>query len=719
MCPWRRREQPYRRAARIGIAVGMAVMGVSAALASGLAQAATVPPSVPVRYYADLSPMPDSSVIADTAIASGGVPSGGAALQGIAADGTASWSVPYQNQEVIYPAPVADRLGNYYWTKLLPAGGYRLVASRGASELWSVPLPASGVQSLVVGADGNVYTWQGDHLYGYSATDHHLRFPPVSLAGLGGGSSDALFAYDNGIIAVSPSWAKYISYSGSSVHSPYRLTASATAFGAFAAQPNGNLYATGMTGGIPFGGCSDKTVNALVQKLSLDGKGWHRTLPWHSRCNGYGVVPNVLPDGGVVVSSQTDTGAGGFQYIDAQGAIGWYSQTSPPLGSGDPAVYPPQVDANGNIISERSFGFGCGLISDSCSGVQINELNAKGKTVGPSILLRGPTNANQQSWQPSPDGLALVPGHAYASLNHINGGIDFGTPSYGIYRFNIPRIGAEYPQSAIWRASVRNWVALGDSYSSGEGNPPFLGGSNVKGDQCHRSLAAYSEVISKQHSGIYHLSFHACSGALIKDMFSSNHNNSKEITPQLSWLSASTRIVTLTIGGNDAHFADVLNYCARRVPYQPSCKSIWGGAVDSAITNMSIGTGRAHDNYPDLFAAIKKKAPDARVYVLGYPRFFPPNQTATCPTGFPGFTHLFTASDMHWINSEIAKLDTLIKMDAIASGFTYVGEYGAMGRHELCTKHPWFYSARLPKASSFHPNKSGQSAMAAILEKHF
>jgi hypothetical protein len=183
---------------------------------------------------------------------------------------------------------------------------------------------------------------------------------------------------------------------------------------------------------------------------------------------------------------------------------------------------------------------------------------------------------------------------------------------------------------------------------------------------------------------------------------------------QLQWLNDNTKVVTLTVGGNNAHFGDVMLYCALRALTQASCKSTWAGAVNSAIRNLGLPGG--HDNYPDLFTAIKEAAPRAKIYVLGYPAFFPPNIATTCPTGAG---HLFTSGDMHWINSEITSLNTLIAQTAKSKGLTYVSTYSAFSGHYLCDATPYFNSAILSaskRSGSFHPKVIGQAKLASIVE---
>jgi hypothetical protein len=315
--------------------------------------------------------------------------------------------------------------------------------------------------------------------------------------------------------------------------------------------------------------------------------------------------------------------------------------------------------------------------------------------------------------------LGLQPGYQW-----LGGTVQHATPSIDSFSSGDGSIPAPAGFPIAYKPPDE-YQALGDSFSSGEGAPGpsgYLPGSDIPTDRCHRSIKAYSEL-DKRLMGTTVFGFHACSGAITQDFFTpypTNHVkngkpvNPDEKAPQLNWLSARTKVITLTVGGNNVGFPDVMAYCATRALWQATCQSVWGASVDSAIKNISIGTGHDHDNLPDLYAAIRARAPNATVYVLGYPRFFPLNRTARCFTGVPD--RFFVASDMRWINGEISKFDTLVNRLATAAGFKYVNVYGALNGHELCTLHPWINSANvLHQVESFHPNVQGQNAMAVIL----
>ena len=147
-------------------------------------------------------------------------------------------------------------------------------------------------------------------------------------------------------------------------------------------------------------------------------------------------------------------------------------------------------------------------------------------------------------------------------------------------------------------AAAPSYVALGDSYSSGTGTRSYL----ADGTSCLRSVYAYPSLIASAKG--YALNFRACSGAKIADVSST----------QLSALTSGTAYVTISVGGNDAGFADVLTTCA-----QPAWLSNCTGAVDRAQSYIRNTLPAALNT---LYASIRARAPQAKVTVVGYPRIF-------------------------------------------------------------------------------------------------
>src|SRR3954470_10756447 len=146
-------------------------------------------------------------------------------------------------------------------------------------------------------------------------------------------------------------------------------------------------------------------------------------------------------------------------------------------------------------------------------------------------------------------------------------------------------------------ALADNYVALGDSYSSGTGTRDYSLNSG-----CQRGPYAYPALIKADRPNT-NLTFVACSGAKTGDVLAN----------QVQSLSTSTNIVTITIGGNDAGFSSVITKCAEPLV---SCD----GDITTAqnFINNTL-PGRLNT----VYSAIKSRAAaGAKVVVLGYPRLF-------------------------------------------------------------------------------------------------
>ena len=123
------------------------------------------------------------------------------------------------------------------------------------------------------------------------------------------------------------------------------------------------------------------------------------------------------------------------------------------------------------------------------------------------------------------------------------------------------------PALAVTTGGSSPWlyVAMGDSYSSGEGLDPadasgkgYYSESNSSTNQCHRSNLSYAPLIagSMETNGVLpkgQWAFTACSGDTTSTMVTgSGKDFSKPTkTPQMSYLSESTKFISLTIGGNE------------------------------------------------------------------------------------------------------------------------------------------------------------------------
>jgi lysophospholipase L1-like esterase len=232
-------------------------------------------------------------------------------------------------------------------------------------------------------------------------------------------------------------------------------------------------------------------------------------------------------------------------------------------------------------------------------------------------------------------------------------------------------------------AAASQYVALGDSYSSGVGTRTFYEESG----SCKRSPKAYGPLVAAAKG--YTLSFQACSGAKTTDVNSG----------QLGTLSSSTALVTITIGGNDAGFSNVIVNCAL---YFFTC----GSAISEANSFIA-------NKLPALLEAtykkIREKASTAKVVVLGYPKLFT-KEGATCNVNF------LTSGNEKKLNETAEKLDSVIKGRAEASKYTFVNPTAPFEAHEVCSGSEWLNGQSNPLEESYHPNVSGQAELTTLVE---
>ncbi|MFJ4964793.1 Lipase 1 precursor [Streptomyces sp. ADI96-02] len=237
-------------------------------------------------------------------------------------------------------------------------------------------------------------------------------------------------------------------------------------------------------------------------------------------------------------------------------------------------------------------------------------------------------------------------------------------------------LGVAGPASAAGSSAAGGYVALGDSYSSGVGAGDYLPDS---GD-CRRSPNAYPQLWAAANSPAS-FAFVACSGATTSSVAGS----------QLGALSASTELVSVTAGGNDVGFADVMQDCV--LAGEATCVS----SVDAAVAQMNDTLPAGLDA---LYDGIRAGAPSARVVVLGYPRFY--QLSGSCVAGL-------TETERSAINNASDVLNGVIAKRAADAGFTFSSVVDEFTGHELCSGDAWLHSVTVPVYNSYHPKAAGQS----------
>ncbi|MFJ5232175.1 SGNH/GDSL hydrolase family protein [Kitasatospora sp. NPDC088391] len=259
------------------------------------------------------------------------------------------------------------------------------------------------------------------------------------------------------------------------------------------------------------------------------------------------------------------------------------------------------------------------------------------------------------------------------------------------------------------------YAALGDSYTSGLRIPPQ--GGTPQG--CARSGVNYPSLVARQLD-LKDFTDVSCSGARTGDLTAAQHTDGGANPPQLDAVGAATRLVTVGIGGNDAGFLDVLGRCA----VENLRNSLADEGADAPCrAYYTTGTGRgevqrklaaAGDRLGSALDEIKRRAPRARVLVVGYPALLPQDPTGCASTLGSGVA----PADIAFVAEQEQQLNTMLRQRAGSAGAAFVDTYAASSGHDMCAAEGerWIEPlSAAPGLAPIHPNARGQQGMAAAV----
>jgi lysophospholipase L1-like esterase len=287
------------------------------------------------------------------------------------------------------------------------------------------------------------------------------------------------------------------------------------------------------------------------------------------------------------------------------------------------------------------------------------------------------------------------------------------------------------------------YVALGDSFAAGYGLSPATK-KPVSG--CHQSSENYPHRVARALG--LKLTDVTCSGAVTADVIARAQKTDSGRAPvQLAALGSRTRVVTLTIGGNDLGFFTTATSCialTKNGPIlttsKPNCKGTYvKDGVDTLAERIpgvvTSGSRTIASGLVKTYAAIREAAPKAKVFVIGYPAITPDAvhtpaggcfrsglggslRSLRIDNGFP-----FTDGDSLYLNAVEKKLDAATKTLAEDAGFQYISVLADSEAHSACASPEASYlqglSLRTTKDFSFtivpgalHPNAKGAAFLA-------
>jgi hypothetical protein len=224
-------------------------------------------------------------------------------------------------------------------------------------------------------------------------------------------------------------------------------------------------------------------------------------------------------------------------------------------------------------------------------------------------------------------------------------------------------------QTSIPRpATGPRYVAMGDSAAAAPLVPQQAAPTG-----CLKSTNDYPSVLARR---IGAASFRdvTCSGARTEDLLSrAQSTRSGDVPPQLDAVEPDTELVTITIGGNDVDLPANAMACSRSSLDAPPCSSaLVAGGVDAISRAIDDEAGK----WSALFGAVRAKAPDARVIVVGYGTYVRPEGC------FP--TQPINPVDAAYFQAKLDELDQRLAQVAAGQGADFFDTRPLSVGHDIC-----------------------------------
>ena len=253
-------------------------------------------------------------------------------------------------------------------------------------------------------------------------------------------------------------------------------------------------------------------------------------------------------------------------------------------------------------------------------------------------------------------------------------------------------------------------VALGSSFAAGPGIEPVTNRLAKRSGRNYAHLVAESlgtDLVDATVSG-------ATTATILN---SSQRVGRQKFAPQINAVHAGADLVTITAGGNDLGYIGgvlghaVLHRIERLRLLRPAVRWL---ASRYPLTDVTPDRARnATDGLVGIVDAVRRKAPGARVILVGYLPLFGADTVA-------GEGNPFDADELAHFRRTADTLSRVFADAASESGADVVNAADYDQRHTLGTSEPWVFGLRPIRsvASSFHPTPAGMRAVAALLVAH-
>lgn len=328
---------------------------------------------------------------------------------------------------------------------------------------------------------------------------------------------------------------------------------------------------------------------------------------------------------------------------------------------------------------------------------------------------------------------SAIPG--LAEINNVTFANDNSLNFVATIQNGTTRSYARYEMTASGeKARLEQYLAMGDSFASGEGTFNYLAGTDTGLNKCHQSVYAYASLMSARVGSTASV---ACSGAVMNNIRDNNSeqrqdqlltsykpsdadetlakaNHTPGVILQSKFINQDNpQAVTISIGGNDIGFSNIIDRCilSFNSSHTNDCYATYNER-QSLVNAVDAQFGNLVSTYKRLRLGDSTR----RVYVVGYP------QVITAG-GNCGLNVRFSKSETKFASDLVSYLNSVIAKAAASAGVRYINTEHALDGHKLCepgTKAVNGLTAgndifHLVGNESYHPNQLGHELLASAI----
>lgn len=307
------------------------------------------------------------------------------------------------------------------------------------------------------------------------------------------------------------------------------------------------------------------------------------------------------------------------------------------------------------------------------------------------------------------------------------------------------------PQEQI--SFLTDYLALGDSFTSGEGAFDYLSGTDTATNSCHLSVKSYPLLITRElfsPSGGHSV---ACSGAKLDDLASTSDSYKGQVKNPLSYKQLKQsepallnsvmtnflpgyvaqnhfagqyqpRIISASVAGNDIGFGDILEECLTPHMSRHLNDNVCFNTYEDRLELKNL-IDRTVPRWTALYKQLLKETPGTRVYAIGYPDIVDDTGSCALNVQLNQSERQFARELVDYINQDMRKA-------ADKAGVYFVDISDALNGHRLCEtnsnnvavngitagRDSGVLGIKMFANESYHPNALGQELMKqAILRQ--